>query len=143
MTAVAAKVALLWSLAIRSAMERVMRGCDAMIVNLTPFRGPSADVGSAYEMGFMRARRDLNGQSARARLRPPSTAGSGHPPCTKLRAPGERYKPSQASRHAERRGPFRQRDSLLMSPGRNPAMPEFGSPPSAHLGAIRLLAPED
>ena len=31
-----------------------MRGCDAMIVNLTPFRGPSADVGSAYEMGFMR-----------------------------------------------------------------------------------------
>ena len=31
-------------------MERVMQGCDAMIVNLTPFRGPSADVGSAYEM---------------------------------------------------------------------------------------------
>ena len=26
-----------------------------MIVNLTPFRGPSADVGAAYEMGFMRA----------------------------------------------------------------------------------------
>jgi nucleoside 2-deoxyribosyltransferase len=36
-------------------MEHAMRGCDAMIVNLTPFRGPSADVGSAYEMGFMRA----------------------------------------------------------------------------------------
>jgi nucleoside 2-deoxyribosyltransferase len=36
-------------------MERVMQTCDAMIVNLTPFRGPSADVGSAYEMGFMRA----------------------------------------------------------------------------------------
>jgi nucleoside 2-deoxyribosyltransferase len=42
-------------LAISRAMERVMRGCDAMIVNLTPFRGPSADVGAAYEMGFMRA----------------------------------------------------------------------------------------
>jgi nucleoside 2-deoxyribosyltransferase len=42
-------------LAISRTMERVMRGCDAMIVNLTPFRGPSADVGSAYEMGFMRA----------------------------------------------------------------------------------------
>jgi nucleoside 2-deoxyribosyltransferase len=42
-------------LAICRAMERVMRGCDAMIVNLTPFRGPSADVGSAYEMGFIRA----------------------------------------------------------------------------------------
>ena len=36
-------------------MERVMQDCDAMIVNLTPFRGPIADVGSAYEMGFMRA----------------------------------------------------------------------------------------
>jgi nucleoside 2-deoxyribosyltransferase len=42
-------------LAISCAMERTMRACDAMIVNLTPFRGPSADVGSAYEMGFMRA----------------------------------------------------------------------------------------
>ena len=42
-------------LAISRTMERVMWGCDAMIVNLTPFRGPSADVGSAYEMGFMRA----------------------------------------------------------------------------------------
>jgi nucleoside 2-deoxyribosyltransferase len=42
-------------LAISRAMERVMQGCDAMIVNLTPFRSPSADVGSAYEMGFMRA----------------------------------------------------------------------------------------
>jgi nucleoside 2-deoxyribosyltransferase len=41
-------------LAISCAMERVMRTCDAMIVNLTPFRGPSADVGSVYEMGFMR-----------------------------------------------------------------------------------------
>jgi nucleoside 2-deoxyribosyltransferase len=34
-----------------------MQSCDALIVNLTPFRGPSADVGSAYEMGFMRALR--------------------------------------------------------------------------------------
>src|SRR5690242_13353484 len=41
--------------AISRAMEALMRGCDAMIVNLTPFHGPSADVGSAYEMGFMRA----------------------------------------------------------------------------------------
>jgi nucleoside 2-deoxyribosyltransferase len=36
-------------------MERIMRTCDAAVVNLTPFRGPSADVGTAYEMGFMRA----------------------------------------------------------------------------------------
>lgn len=42
-------------IAISRAMERTMRSCAAIIVNLTPFRGPSADVGSAYEMGFMRA----------------------------------------------------------------------------------------
>jgi nucleoside 2-deoxyribosyltransferase len=42
-------------LAISRAMEHTMRGCQAMIVNLTPFRGPSADAGSAYEKGFMRA----------------------------------------------------------------------------------------
>jgi hypothetical protein len=32
-----------------------MRSCDAIIVNLAPLRGPRADAGSAYEMGFMRA----------------------------------------------------------------------------------------
>jgi nucleoside 2-deoxyribosyltransferase len=42
-------------IAISQAMEQAIRSCDAMIVNLTPFRGPSADVGSAYEMGYMRA----------------------------------------------------------------------------------------
>jgi nucleoside 2-deoxyribosyltransferase len=42
-------------LAISRTMERTMWSCDAMIANVTPFRGPSADVGSAYEMGFMRA----------------------------------------------------------------------------------------
>ena len=43
-------------LAISRAMERAMRVRRRdYIVNLTPTRGPSADVGSAYEMGFMRA----------------------------------------------------------------------------------------
>ena len=32
-----------------------MRSCAALIANLTPFRGPSTDVGTAYEIGFMRA----------------------------------------------------------------------------------------
>lgn len=31
-------------LAISRAIERAMQGCDAMIVNLTPFRGPSTHV---------------------------------------------------------------------------------------------------
>ena len=35
--------------------EAHIRGCDAVIANLTPFRGVSADVGTAYEVGFARA----------------------------------------------------------------------------------------
>jgi nucleoside 2-deoxyribosyltransferase len=35
--------------------EAHIRGCDAVIANLTPFRGPSADVGTAFELGFARA----------------------------------------------------------------------------------------
>ncbi|HEX2942888.1 MAG TPA: nucleoside 2-deoxyribosyltransferase [Rhodopila sp.] len=43
----------LWRrLALRN--EAHIRGCAAVIANLTPFRGPSADVGTAYEVGFAR-----------------------------------------------------------------------------------------
>jgi nucleoside 2-deoxyribosyltransferase len=35
--------------------EALIRSCNLLIANLTPFRGPSADVGTAYEMGFARA----------------------------------------------------------------------------------------
>jgi len=35
--------------------EAHMRACDALVANLTPFRGPSADAGTVYELGFMRA----------------------------------------------------------------------------------------
>ena len=35
--------------------EAHIHGCDALIANLTPFRGASADLGTAYELGFMRA----------------------------------------------------------------------------------------
>jgi nucleoside 2-deoxyribosyltransferase len=37
-----------------AANEDMIRGCDLLIANITPFRGPSADVGTAYEMGFAR-----------------------------------------------------------------------------------------
>lgn len=37
------------------ANEALMRTADAIIANLTPFRGPSMDAGTAYEIGFMRA----------------------------------------------------------------------------------------
>ncbi|MCK8783642.1 nucleoside 2-deoxyribosyltransferase [Roseomonas sp. NAR14] len=36
------------------ACEAHLRGCDALLANLTPFRGPSADVGTVFEMGLMR-----------------------------------------------------------------------------------------
>jgi nucleoside 2-deoxyribosyltransferase len=35
--------------------EDIIRSCNLLIANLTPFRGPSADVGTAYEVGFARA----------------------------------------------------------------------------------------
>jgi nucleoside 2-deoxyribosyltransferase len=45
------------SLAFRIARrnELHIEACAALIANLTPFRGPSADVGTVYELGFMRA----------------------------------------------------------------------------------------
>ena len=35
--------------------EAHIRSCAALVANLTPFRGPSADVGTVFELGFMRA----------------------------------------------------------------------------------------
>ena len=43
------------ALRISVANEDMIRTCGLMIANMTPFRGPSADVGTAYEMGFARA----------------------------------------------------------------------------------------
>lgn len=40
---------------ISTANEGLMRTCDALIANLTPFRGVSMDSGTAFEVGFMRA----------------------------------------------------------------------------------------
>ena len=42
-------------LAIARGNEELIRGSDLLIANLTPFRGPSADVGTVYEVGFARA----------------------------------------------------------------------------------------
>lgn len=35
--------------------EAHIAGCDGLIANLTPFRGPSADAGTVFEVGYMRA----------------------------------------------------------------------------------------
>jgi nucleoside 2-deoxyribosyltransferase len=44
------------SLTIFRGNEAMMDASDAIIANLTPFRGPSADAGTAYELGYMAAR---------------------------------------------------------------------------------------
>lgn len=43
-------------MAIYLSNKALMDGCDAVIANLTPFRGPSGDVGTAFEVGYMTAR---------------------------------------------------------------------------------------
>lgn len=41
--------------AISHGNERLMRSCDLIVANCTPFRGVSMDAGTAFEIGFMRA----------------------------------------------------------------------------------------
>ncbi len=41
--------------AIALANEAMIRDCDIVLANLTPFRSPSADPGTAFEIGFARA----------------------------------------------------------------------------------------
>jgi nucleoside 2-deoxyribosyltransferase len=47
------------SLAIFKGNEAMMDAADAIIANLTPFRGPSADAGTIYELGYMAGRGKL------------------------------------------------------------------------------------
>src|SRR3954467_6970936 len=47
------------SLQIYCGNEAMMNQADAVIANLTPFRGPGADAGTVYELGYMAARGKL------------------------------------------------------------------------------------
>ena len=47
------------SMQIFRANEAMMDEADAIIANLTPFRGPGADAGTVYELGYMAARKKL------------------------------------------------------------------------------------
>jgi nucleoside 2-deoxyribosyltransferase len=47
------------SLLIFRGNEAMMDKADAVIANLTPFRGPSADAGTVYELGYMAGRGKL------------------------------------------------------------------------------------
>jgi nucleoside 2-deoxyribosyltransferase len=47
------------SLSIFKGNEAMMDAADAIIANLTPFRGPSADAGTVYELGYAAGRGKL------------------------------------------------------------------------------------
>jgi nucleoside 2-deoxyribosyltransferase len=47
------------SLQIFRGNEKMMISADAIIANLTPFRGPGADAGTVYELGYMAGRGKL------------------------------------------------------------------------------------
>jgi nucleoside 2-deoxyribosyltransferase len=47
------------SLQIFRGNKAMMNDADAIIANLTPFRGPGADAGTVYELGYMAARGKL------------------------------------------------------------------------------------
>jgi len=47
------------SLRIFRGNETMMSAADAIIANLTPFRGPGADAGTVYELGYMAGRGKL------------------------------------------------------------------------------------
>jgi nucleoside 2-deoxyribosyltransferase len=47
------------SLKIFAGNEAMMLEADAIIANLTPFRGPGADAGTVYELGFMAGHKKL------------------------------------------------------------------------------------
>jgi nucleoside 2-deoxyribosyltransferase len=49
---VAGKAAREIGLFISDVNEGLIKSCDLVIANITPFRGPSADVGTVYEIGF-------------------------------------------------------------------------------------------
>lgn len=42
-------------IAIYKSNIELMDSCDLIVANMTPFRGPSMDVGTAFEMGYMAA----------------------------------------------------------------------------------------
>src|SRR5271154_3957094 len=47
------------SLRIFKGNQAMMDAADAIIANLTPFRGPGADAGTVYELGYMAGRGKL------------------------------------------------------------------------------------
>jgi len=71
------------SLQIFRGNEAMMQSADAIIANLTPFRGPGADAGTVYELGYMAGQGKLclgysNDPSCYADRAPEFTAVTSH-----------------------------------------------------------------
>lgn len=75
--------------AIFAACVAAMRRADIGIFNLTPFRGPSADVGTVWELGFMAA------------LKKPIWAYTNDPAPLRTRIPGAQQGPDGTWRDAQ------------------------------------------
>ena len=71
-------------MAIYQANINIMDCCDIIIANMTPFRGPSMDVGTAFEMGYMAAQQktiwgySLDGQLYSNRIEGTATDQDGY-----------------------------------------------------------------
>ncbi|NJK37530.1 MAG: nucleoside 2-deoxyribosyltransferase [Oscillatoriales cyanobacterium RM2_1_1] len=67
-------------LAIYRSNIQLMNDCDLIVANMTPFRGPSLDAGTAFEMGYMTALgKPVFGYSNDGRLYGARVTGQGTP----------------------------------------------------------------
>ena len=82
-----------------------MDAADAIIANLTPFRGPSADAGTVYELGYMAGRgklclaysNDPAVYAERVKRIHDVTKSAERPSDRRRRADGGRFRPARQS----------------------------------------------
>src|SRR5258707_232545 len=107
------------SLAIFKGNEAMMDAADAIIANLTPFRGPSADAGTVYELGYMacpRPPRDRPGRRDRRRQARVESVGADRRQCRIIRA-------ARAPLCLTRRRQARRRPGTVSDRDRGPCLP--------------------
>jgi nucleoside 2-deoxyribosyltransferase len=94
---------------ISAADEALVRQCDALVANMTPFRGPSMDCGTAYEMGLAKGL----GKLVVAWTADPRRYSEKVALATPLRADGEWFRDQQEMLVRD----FGLRDNLMMVKG--------------------------
>lgn len=108
-------------------LERI-RGCDVMVACVSPFRGPSADPGTAWEMGFAEG------------LGKPVVAWSEEATPYKDRVSHDRDDDGRSfcKQHGMLVEDFGLVDNLMIAAGDRPVLPDF----EAALKQARILAEE-